>query len=213
MPLGRTSQRCFEAHYRSNSLRRSGQIFAWLGTPASVIAWLFTVCALRFTHRIQLVWRGVAIIRVALVQHFLKHRLVAVHTLHLIERAFVIIQTQPRHAIQNALHRFRCRALYIAIFDTQNESAVVPARIRPGKKCGACATNVQIAGGAGGKTSTCGHKRISKIPSFPQTIHKVCVRVYGPGERGVARLRLALWVSFLQTDFCWSYIESSLAFP
>ena len=64
-------------------------------------------------------------------QHELDDFLVTFHALHLVERAFVVIQLKPRHPVQYGLHRFRRGALHIGIFDAQNESATMFAGIGP----------------------------------------------------------------------------------
>jgi hypothetical protein len=113
----------------------------------------FHFCA----HCVQLFLAGVAIICLAAGKHLLDHFFITIHTLHLVKRAFVVIQPHPVHAVENRLYRFRGGALQICVFDTQNEGAAMFAGISPGEQGGAHATNVQIAGRAGGKTGTNGH--------------------------------------------------------
>jgi len=88
----------------------------------------------------------------ALAQHFLNHRLVAVHALHLVVGAVVVRQFQPGHAVENRLDCFRGRAGDVGVLDAQHEGAAVATGVGPGKQRGAGAANVQVTGGAGGES-------------------------------------------------------------
>ncbi|MNN38113.1 hypothetical protein D3C81_1520940 [compost metagenome] len=68
-----------------------------------------------------------------------------------------MMQAQPFHAFDNRLHGFRRRTFQIGIFDTQYKGAAKMACIGPGKKRGARAADVEIAGRAGSKTGTYCH--------------------------------------------------------
>jgi hypothetical protein len=54
-------------------------------------------------------------------QHLLDHHLVALHALHLVERAFVVAQLQPVHGFENAVDGRLRRAGDIGVFDAQDE--------------------------------------------------------------------------------------------
>src|SRR5690606_31125056 len=79
---------------------------------------------------------------------------IAVHALHLVERAFIVLQAQPVHAVDDGLHRFRRRTFEIGILNAQDELAAEVAGIGPGKQRGARAANVEIAGRAGSEAGT-----------------------------------------------------------
>ena len=89
-------------------------------------------------------------------QHLSDHFLVALHALHLVERTFVVIQSQPGHAVENGLHRLGRRALHVGVLDAQDERAAVTAGEGPRKQRGAGAADVQVAGGAGSETGANG---------------------------------------------------------
>ncbi len=91
------------------------------------------------------------------VQHLLDDFLVARHAPHLVEGAFVVVQLEPVHAVQDGLYRFRRGAFHVGVLDAQDEGAAVLACISPGEQRGARAADVQVSGGAGGKTGADGH--------------------------------------------------------
>ena len=72
--------------------------------------------------------------RAAAGEHLLDHGLVAIHALHLVERAFVVVSPDPVHAIENRLYRLGCQAFQIGVFDAQDERAAVFAGKRPENK-------------------------------------------------------------------------------
>ena len=75
------------------------QYFARLRTPFTVVARLQFLRHLLFTQGFQFLLAAVAIVGTACRQHALYDNFVAVHTLHLIKRTLVVIQTQPLHAV------------------------------------------------------------------------------------------------------------------
>jgi hypothetical protein len=77
--------------------------------------------------------------------------LVAVHALHLVERAFVVVQAQPGHAFDDDVHRRLRGALQVGVFDAQDEVAASGARKGPGVQRRADVAQVDEAGGRRGK--------------------------------------------------------------
>jgi len=73
------------------------------------------------------------------------------------ERALVVIETGPLETVEDLLNGFIGRALEIGILDAQNECSRVPPRIKPAKKRGSQAADMQKTGWAGCKTRTRAH--------------------------------------------------------
>ena len=90
-------------------------------------------------------------------KHLRDDFLVARHALHLIKRTFVVVKTEPVHAVDDRLHRLGRGAFEIGIFDAQNESAAMATRIGPRVERGTGAANVEVTGGAGGEAGADGH--------------------------------------------------------
>src|SRR5262249_23475054 len=63
-------------------------------------------------------------------------------------RTFVVVEPQPRHAVQDRADRFGRGALDVRIFDSEDELALVMARERPREQRGAGAAEMEEAGGA-----------------------------------------------------------------
>ena len=72
-------------------------------TPAPVVTWLFAFFFLFHTQRIERVYAHVAVIRAAIGQHLRDHFAVARHALHLVERAFVDVESEPIQVAQNTV--------------------------------------------------------------------------------------------------------------
>ena len=151
LPRHRAVGRIPEAHHRLHAGRRHRQRLAGFGAPAAVVARLFAACALRLAHRVEFLGAAVAVIGLAAGQHLLEHFLVAIQALGLVERAFVVIQIQPGHAVEDRLHRLGGRARDVGVFDAQDELAAVMTRERPREQRGARAADMQITGGGGGE--------------------------------------------------------------
>src|SRR5581483_7325606 len=77
--------------------------------------------------------------------------------LRLEERAFVRIQAEPRHAVQDRLHRGVSRTLAIGVFHAQDELAAAATRFQPAIQSRARTADVQIAGRAGSEAGAKGH--------------------------------------------------------
>jgi hypothetical protein len=76
-----------------------------------------------------------------------QHLLVAVHALHLVERAFVMVQPQPGHAFDDDVHRRLRIALQVGVFNAQDEVAASGARKGPRVQRRADVAQVDEAGG------------------------------------------------------------------
>src|SRR5690606_18524580 len=75
------------------------------------------------------------------------------------DRAFVIVQPQPVHGLEDRVDRGLGAALAVGVLDPQDELAAAVARLQPAVQRGARATDVQVAGGTGGEAGTTGHGR------------------------------------------------------
>src|SRR5690606_28661822 len=122
--------------------------------PGAVVA-RFEACGSSLVaHGFYLVWRAIAIVGCPFLQHALYDFAVAVHALHLVERAFVGCQAQPFHAIKYGLNGFGRGAFQVSVFDAQDEgSAVMPGKC-PREQGSAGASQVQEAGWGWSKAST-----------------------------------------------------------
>ena len=151
-PRYRAGQRGLEAYYRLHVGRWLRQGLACLRAPAAVVARFFAAGFLFGAQRFQLFLAAVAVVGVAAGQQLLDHFLVTVKALGLVERAFVVVQTYPVHAVHNGFYRFRGGAFQVGVFDAQHKGAALLAGKCPGEQCRAHAADVQETGGAGGKT-------------------------------------------------------------
>ena len=62
-------------------------------------------------------------------------------------RAFVPGQSQPAHAVEDALHHLVGRPLHVGVLDTQDERPAGAPREQPVEESGAGAADVEVAGG------------------------------------------------------------------
>ena len=118
-----------------------------------VIPWLFLVLHLRLAQCIKTLFRAVASIGQALVQQLPDDLVVAFKALGLVERALVILETEPGHALENGIDGFRGGSLKVCILDAQYKFPAMLTRIEPGKQCSASTAHMKIAGGAGSEAS------------------------------------------------------------
>ncbi len=102
-------------------------------------------------------------------QHVGQHFAITLHALHLVERAFIMLQAQPVHAIQNCLHGFRRGAFKISIFNTQHKGATKVTGKSPAEQGSAGTANMKIAGRAGSKTGAYSHEITSVYPAANRT--------------------------------------------
>jgi hypothetical protein len=147
-----------------------------LGAPAAVVPRLLVARALLLAHLVEFVLRRVAPVRLALAHQLLDDLAVPVEPLHLIERPFVVVEPEPVHRVEDRLRRCVGGPLRVGVLDAQDEFATMAAGIRPGEQCRAGATDVQIAGGARGR-SGCGPWRgaSAESPAFywkASSLHK-----------------------------------------
>ena len=147
VPGHHTADRVFEAQHRLHALGNWGQGLAGLGPPGAVVARFFFVGLLALAQRIELGHAHVAGVGQAARQHVGQHRLVARHALHLVVGAFVEVQPEPVHALQDHIDRGLAGALLVGVFDAQDEIATVGARKSPRVDRGADVAQVDEAGG------------------------------------------------------------------
>src|SRR6185436_7291041 len=143
-----------------------------LGTPAPVVARLQSARALLGAKRVDFLLRRPATVRVTLRDQLVGDFLVARKALHLEERAFVPIDAQPLHALEDRVDRFGGRALEVGVFDAQDELSGVAPRVGPGEERGARAADMQEAGRARCEARTDAHggeRILSGCPSLPRS--------------------------------------------
>ncbi len=117
------------------------------------IARLLFARHLLFADVVELFFRAVTAVGRAVRQHAGDHFLVPVEALGLVERAEVVIEPEPLHALEDDPDRFLGRALAVRVLDAQDELAAHAAGVEPAIERGANAPDVQETRGAGGKTS------------------------------------------------------------
>ena len=165
VPRGGAVLRVLEADHglAAGGHRRQG--LARLGTPGAVVARLVATGAGGLAHGFHFLGRAVAMVGGAGGQHLRDHFTVAVHALHLVERAFVGLHAKPVHAVQDRLHRLGRGALDIGVLDAQHEGALVVAGEGPREQRGARAAQVQEAGGRGREAGADGEEALAVIGS------------------------------------------------
>src|SRR5690606_12327343 len=82
---------------------------------------------------------------------------VTVEAMGLVDRALVVIETEPLHRLQDRVDRRLGAALAVGILDPQDELAATATRLQPAVQRGARAADVQVTGGAGGEAGAAGH--------------------------------------------------------
>ena len=100
-------------------------------TATTVVARFLLRRHLLFAQRIEPLFRTLAIVSVTLLDQLVDDLVIAIETFCLEKRAFVIVEPQPRHAVQNRLHRFRRRTLEIGVLDPEHETALHFPGIQP----------------------------------------------------------------------------------
>ena len=122
LELSRERVRIAETNNRRHPFR-NGTTDAIFRTPATVVTGLNLLGHLFFAQGFQLFLGGVALISQALFEHHIDHFFVAVQTIHLIDRTFVVIEFQPLHAIDDHVNGFLRGALLVRVFNTKEELA------------------------------------------------------------------------------------------
>src|SRR5690606_23795897 len=82
---------------------------------------------------------------------------VAVKAMGLVDRAFVVVEPEPLHRLQDRVDRGLGAALAVGVLDAQDELAAAATRLQPAVQRGARAADVQVTGGAGGEAGAAGH--------------------------------------------------------
>ena len=74
------------------------------------------------------------------------------------ERAFVPVEAEPSHPVEDPFDHLLRRSLDVGVFDPQHEHAAVPARVEPVEERRAGAADVEVAGGRGSEPdANCRH--------------------------------------------------------
>ena len=150
-------QRRGETDHRIDPGRRLRQRLARHGPPGAVVLRFFAFGARRLAHRLHVLGARIAAIGLAFVDQAVDDFSIAIEALGLIIDVAVVLEIQPRHGIENGLHGFVGGAFAIRILDAQHEVAAARLGVQPGIKRGACAPDVQVAGGRWGETGDNGH--------------------------------------------------------
>ena len=121
---------------------------------AAVVARFLAAVLQRGPHRVEFVLRFVGPVGLAGIVQRLRHLAVAFHPPGLVERAFVRVEAQPVHAVQDRPHRRIGGTLAIGVLDAQDELAAAMARFQPAVQRGARSADVQESGGTGREAGT-----------------------------------------------------------
>ncbi|EWS63858.1 hypothetical protein Y695_02907 [Hydrogenophaga sp. T4] len=164
VPGHHTTLRVLEAQHRLHAFRHRRQDLARLGAPGAVVARLFLVGHLALAQRVQLGHAHVAGINMPARHHLGQHRLVAVHALHLVERAFVVVQAQPLHAFDDHVHSGLGRTFEVGVFNAQHENTACGAGEGPRVEGRADVAQMDEAGGRRSEAGAngCCHFRVSR---------------------------------------------------
>src|SRR5690606_2762473 len=108
-------------------------------------------------HGVQLLARFVGIVGMAGGHQLFGHLAIALHAGGLVDGAFVVVQAQPVHRLEDGVDRGLGAALAVGVLDAQDELPAAAARLQPAVQRGAGTTDVQVAGGAGGEAGAAGH--------------------------------------------------------
>ena len=146
-------ERVLEADYAIGHVAVTGVLFA----IGAVVARLFFRGERGLTNRIEFLAGLVGVVRGASGDHLLGDFAVAVETLGLVDRTFVVAQAQPVHRFQDRVDRRLGAALAVGILDPQHELAARVARGQPAVQRGAGAADMQITGRAGSEAGADGH--------------------------------------------------------
>ncbi len=119
--------------------------------PAPVIALRQPVGLLRLPHRLQFLLGRKAAIGLAVGQQSVRDFGMARRPRKLEQGRPVGAQPQPVHPVEDLRNRILGRSRPVRVLDPQQEGAPMVPRIQPVEQRRACAPDVQIAGGGGGK--------------------------------------------------------------
>src|SRR5262249_3394861 len=114
--------------------------------PAAVIAQRHSGLALCDTHLLELLGRGVAVVRLAVSQQLARYLGMSSGAPELVGDVAVPLQAEPGQTIENCRDGGLSRACAIGIFDAQQVLAAVMARVEPVEERSARAANMKEAG-------------------------------------------------------------------
>ena len=125
----------------------------------TVVARFLLVLQLLGAQRVDALSRAVAAVGGTRGEHAVDDLGVALEALRLVVGTLVVVELQPRHAVENGVDRLLGRTLPVGVLDAQHEAAAVTTRVEPAEQRRACATDVQIPRRTRGKTGTDLHVR------------------------------------------------------
>jgi hypothetical protein len=162
VPRHHAALRVAKAQHRLHAGGHGRQRLAGLGAPGAVVARLLLGGHLALAQRVELGHAHVAGVDVAGGLQLGQHLAVAVHALHLVERALVVIEAEPGHAFEDDVDGGLGGALQVGVLDAQDEVAALRAREGPGVQRRADVAQVDEAGGRRGeaRAHTRGHGRV-----------------------------------------------------
>ncbi len=99
--------------------------------PTAVVAGRALFAACRLAHLLELGGCRVAAIGAARVEHLLRHLLVALGALRLVDDVAVPIEAEPAQPVEDRVDGGRRRAFAVGILDPQQHGAAVPPRVKP----------------------------------------------------------------------------------
>ena len=123
----------------------------------AVVAWLEALLHGLGAHRLDFFLRLVGVVGLAGLEQVFGDLPVAIHAQGLVERAFVVFEAEPVHAVEDGLHGLLGRALAIGVLDAQDELATAMARLEPAVEGRAGPADMQETGGAGCEAGAYGH--------------------------------------------------------
>ena len=151
VPRHYATLRVFEAQHRLHAFGHGRQGFARLGSPGAVVARFLLGGHLAFAQGIEFFHAHVAGVNQISRLHVCDDFFVAIHALHLVERAFVGRHAQPLHGFENDIDSRLCGALLIGVFNPQEEVAALSLGKGPRVEGGADVAQMDETGGRRGK--------------------------------------------------------------
>src|SRR5690606_5116525 len=139
-------ERRLEAHGR-----RDVRTLAAAGPAAAVVTRLLASRLSLGAHRVDLLARAVAPVRVPVGDEALEHLAIPVETLRLVDRRRVGVEAEPVETVDDRVDRGLRRALAVRVLDPEEILAAVVARVEPRVERRADAADVEITGRARGE--------------------------------------------------------------
>jgi hypothetical protein len=157
---GFAGERRLEPDRRLGARRRLARIAV---APAPVIESGAAFAPRRLAHLRKLLGSSIAAIRMAGGKELFGDLAVPRRARELIDGLAVPVDAEPGEPVENGLDRRLRRALAVGVLDPQQHFSATPACVKPVEQRGARATDMQKAGGRGGKAGDDGHFRSSYL--------------------------------------------------